>query len=158
MSSKMIATADVCDQHGDAAACCELQFASFGARLQFQGVAVTLRGHEDNSPLRTLVTEPGHGKVIVIDGGGSLHCALLGDKNAQMAANNGWEGFVVNGAVRDVARLRGLDIGVLALGTSPRRSNKAGRCQLDAVVAFGGVLFAPGSQVFADQDGVVVLS
>ena len=153
----LVATADLYDQYGESLGCCSTQFHQYGGRTRFQGVAVTLKGHEDNLLLKQLVGEPGHGKVIVIDGDGSLHCAMLGDKNAQRAADNGWEGFVVNGAVRDAARLMTIEIGVMALGTNPRKSDKNGRCHVNVPVAFGGIVIAPGDHLVADEDGVVVL-
>src|SRR6059036_1778972 len=133
-----VATADLYDEHGEALSCCRTQFHQYGGRARFQGVAVTLKGHEDNTLLKLIVSEPGHGKIIVIDGGGSLHCAMLGDKNAQTAADNGWEGFIVNGAIRDAARLATIDLGIKALGPTPRKSNKDGNCERDVPVAFGG--------------------
>ena len=157
MKSMTDATADLYDEYGESLGCCSTQFHQYGGRTRFQGVVVTVQGHEDNALLKQVVNEPGHGRVIVIDGDGSLHCAMLGDKNAQRAADNGWEGFVVNGAVRDVARLETIGIGVKALGTSPRKSNKDGRGQINVPVAFGGVVFAPGAHLVADEDGVVVL-
>ena len=150
-------TADLYDQFGESLQCCTTQFHQYGGRRHFHGQAVTLQGHEDNTMLSRMVDEPGNGKVIVIDGGGSFHCAMLGDKNAQRAADNGWAGFVVNGVVRDVARLAGIDIGVKALGCSPRKSNKAGNCRINVSVTFGGVIFVPGAHVVADDDGVIVL-
>jgi regulator of ribonuclease activity A len=153
----MTATADLYDQYGEALACCSTQLLRYGGRARFHGEVVTLKGHEDNALLKVIVSEPGHGKIIVIDGGGSLHSAMLGDKNARQAASNGWEGFVVHGAVRDVAQLASIDIGILALGTSPRKSNKDGKCDVNVPVAFGGVIFAPGAHLVADEDGLVLL-
>lgn len=150
-------TADLYDEHSESLSICTTQFHQYGGRIRFQGTLVTFRGHEDNALLKSVVSEPGHGKVIVIDGDGSLHCAMLGDKAADIAARNGWEGFIINGAIRDAAMVAKIDIGVKALGTNPRKSGKEGRGQLDVPVTFGGVVFSPGAHVVSDEDGVVIL-
>jgi regulator of ribonuclease activity A len=151
------ATADLCDEHGDALGCCDLQMRQFGGRGSFHGPAVTVRCHEDVALLRSVLAEPGEGRVVVVDGRGSMHCALLGDVMAGTAADNGWAGLVVNGAVRDTAALRTLDIGIKALGVSPRRSGSTGAGQRDVPLSFGGATFTPGAEVCSDDDGVVVL-
>jgi regulator of ribonuclease activity A len=152
------ATADLYDEHGESLASCDTQFRQFGGRTRFQGTIVTVRSHEDNVLLRQVVSEPGHGRVLVVDGDGSLHCALVGDQIAQLAVSNGWEGVVVHGAVRDTAVLATLDIGIKALGSNPRKSNKNGLGERDVPVAFGGAVFRPGATVVSDEDGLVVLS
>ena len=152
-----ISTADLYDEHGEALASCDTQFRQFGARTRFQGEIVTIRCHEDNAILKEVVREPGAGKVIVVDADGSVHCAMLGDRMADVAHSNGWEGLIINGAVRDAVLLGQLDIGVKALGTNPRRSHKHGAGQRDVPVAFGGVVFAPGGTLVSDEDGLVVL-
>jgi regulator of ribonuclease activity A len=119
-------TADLYDEHGESLASCDTQFRQFGGRTRFRGKIVTVRSHEDNVLLRKVVGEPGHGRVLVVDGDGSLHCALVGDQIAELAASNGWEGVVVHGAVRDTAALGKLDIGIKALGSNPRKSGKHG--------------------------------
>ena len=155
--TSFIPTADLYDEHGDALASCDTQFKQFGARTRFQGEIVTVRCHEDNALLKKVVSEPGHGKVVVVDGDGSLHCALMGDVMAELAASNGWEGVVIHGAVRDVAALATLDIGIKALGSNPRKSSKHGTGQHNVPVSFGGAVFPPGAQLVSDADGVVVL-
>jgi regulator of ribonuclease activity A len=152
------ATADLCDEHGDALGCCDLQMRQFGARASFYGSAVTVRCYEDIGLLRSVLAEPGEARVLVVDGGGSLRRALLGDMIGGMAAENGWAGIVVNGAVRDVAALRTLDIGIKALGSSPRRSPRTGDGARDIPVTFGGVTFSPGAEIHSDDDGIVVLT
>jgi regulator of ribonuclease activity A len=149
-------TADILDEHGDRAAVCLLPFRSFG-RPAFSGRVATVRCLEDNVLLRRRVEEPGEGRVLVVDGGGSLRCALLGDKLARLALGNEWVGVVVHGCVRDAAVLAGLDLGVKALGTSPRPSRKEGAGAAGVPVAFGGVAFTPGAILYADEDGVVVV-
>ncbi len=150
-------TADLYDEHGDALGSCDTQFRSFGGHRAFSGTAVTVRCSEDNVVLRSVISEPGNGRVVVVDGGGSLHRALMGDLMAQLAVDNGWAGIVVHGAVRDTAALAGMPIGIKALGSNPRPSTKTGAGERDVEVAFGGATFRPGDQVFCDDDGIVVL-
>ena len=151
-----ISTPDLTDAHPEARAI-ELQFASFGAIARFHGPAVTIKCHEDNSLVKQCVAEPGAGRVIVVDGGGSLRRALLGDMLAEQAAANGWAGLVINGAVRDASTLRTLDIGIKALGTNPRKSTKTGAGDRDVVLHIGGVDFIPGEIAYSDDDGIVVV-
>ncbi|MDH2416105.1 ribonuclease E activity regulator RraA [Nocardioides sp. CER19] len=155
--TQFIPTADLYDEHGDALHSCDTQFRQFGPKSRFQGEIVTVRSHEDNALLKKVVSEPGHGKVVVVDAGGSVHCAMMGDKMAQIAADNGWEGAVIFGAIRDADALGGIDLGVKALGTNPRKSHKHGAGETDVVVSFGGAVFTPGAYVVCDEDGVVVL-
>jgi regulator of ribonuclease activity A len=151
------ATADLVDAHGDALQSCDVQFRDLGGRRRFHGEVRTVRCHEDNALLRSVLSTPGDGAVLVIDGGGSLHTALVGDVIAGLAVDNGWSGLVVHGAVRDSAALATLDLGVKALGTNPRTSTKTGAGEVDVTVIFGGVAFTPGDALWADEDGVVVL-
>jgi regulator of ribonuclease activity A len=155
--SEITPTADLYDEHGEALQSCDLQFTQYGNRRRFQGIVTTLRCHEDNAILKQVIREPGHGKVVVVDSDGSLHCAMLGDNMAEVAASNGWEGIIINGAVRDAVALAGIDVGVKALGTNPRRSHKHGAGQREVPVSFGGVVFTPGATLVSDEDGVVVL-
>jgi regulator of ribonuclease activity A len=151
-----VSTADLYDEHGETLQSCDLQFRQFGGRTLFSGTAVTVRCFEDNALLKTVLSEPGKGRVVVVDGGGSLHTALLGDLMAGIAIDNGWAGVIINGAVRDVAALRTLDLGVKALGANPRKSGKTGAGEADLTVSFGGVAFRPGAYLYADEDGIVV--
>ena len=153
----LIPTADLVDQHGDALDSCDTQLRQFGGRVRFQGEIVTVRCHEDNALLKTVLGGPGQGKVLVVDGDGSLHCALVGDVIAGLAVSNGWEGVVIHGVVRDVVALASLDIGIKALGSNPRKSSKQGTGQQNVPVSFGGAVFTPGAQLVSDEDGVVVL-
>jgi regulator of ribonuclease activity A len=150
------ATSDVLDEHGDRAAVCLLPFRSFGAPA-FSGRVSTVRCHEDNVLLRRSASGPGEGRVLVVDGGGSLRCALLGDMIAKLALDTGWAGIVLNGCVRDSVALDALGLGVKALGTCPRPSGKQGRGEVDVPVRFGEIEFDPGAMLHADADGVVVL-
>lgn len=153
-----ISVADLCDQHEGTIEVCETQFRDLGGKIAFSGRIRTVRCHEDNSVVKATLATPGQGCVLVVDGGGSLHRALVGDMLAADGVKNGWAGVVVFGAVRDAAVLATLDLGVKALGTNPMRSVKRGDGDLDGPVAFGGVIFKPGDTLFADQDGVAVLA
>ncbi|MFZ0342617.1 MAG: ribonuclease E activity regulator RraA [Gaiellaceae bacterium] len=153
----MTSTADLLDEHGERAAVCLLQFRAFGAPA-FSGRVATVRCPEDNVLLRRRLEEPGEGRVLVVDGGGSLRCALLGDSLGRLALDSGWAGLVVNGCVRDSAELDVLGLGVKALGTNPRPSGKEGAGEVEVPVSFGAVTFEPGAMLYADEDGVVVLS
>jgi regulator of ribonuclease activity A len=150
-------TADLYDEHGDALASCDLQLRQFGAVSRFSGPAVTVRCHEDNALVKSVLSEPGAGRVLVVDGGGSLHTALMGDLIAGSAVANGWSGVVIHGAVRDVAVLATLELGIKALGSNPRKSAKTGAGERDVPVSFGNATFGPGDLVHSDDDGVVVL-
>jgi len=150
-------TSDILDEHPEDALVCQLAFRQFGGLAAFAGAIVTVRCHEDNVLLKERLSEPGEGRVLVIDGGGSLRVALLGDMIAGLAAANGWVGLVVHGGVRDVAVLRHLPVGIKALGSNPRPSGKTGAGEIDVPVEFGGVTFRPGATLVSDDDGIVVL-
>jgi regulator of ribonuclease activity A len=149
-------TADLVDDIGPDVRSCDVQFRQFGGRTQFAGPISTVRCFQDNALLKAVLSEPGEGRVLVVDGGGSLHTALVGDVIAELARRSGWAGLIVNGAVRDAATLRDLDLGIKALGTNPRKSTKTGAGDRDVVLDIGGVAFAPGEFAFSDDDGIVV--
>jgi regulator of ribonuclease activity A len=149
-------TADLYDEHGDDLQSCTTQFRPFGTRTSFEGAVTTVRCHGDNVILKAALGEPGAGRVLVVDGGGSLDSALMGDVIAGLAASNGWEGVVINGAVRDVEALSKIDLGIKALGSNPRRSRKDGTGDKNVEVAFGGVTFTPGCHLYSDADGILV--
>lgn len=151
-----VSTADLYDEHGDALQSCSLQLRHVGGRTQFTGVVTTIRCHRDNALVKSTLNSPGEGRVLVVDGGGSLESALVGDLIAGAAVENGWAGVVVNGAVRDSVAIGGLPIGLLALGTNPRKSAKDGVGDVDVPVSFGGVEFVPGATLWADEDGILV--
>lgn len=155
MSMSEISTPDLTDDF-PAARAIELQFNNYGAVKQFAGPAVTIKCHEDNSLVKACVGEPGEGRVIVVDGGGSLRRALLGDMLAEKAAENGWAGLVINGVIRDVDQIGKTSLGVQALGTTPLKTEKLGMGQRDIPVSIGGVTIAPGEYVYADNNGVIV--
>ena len=148
-------TPDLTDAHPDVSAI-ELQFTGFGSLKQFHGQAVTIKCHEDNSLVKQCVAEPGEGRVIVVDGGGSLRRALLGDMLAEQAAGNGWAGLVINGAIRDVDEIAATVIGVQALGRCALKTEKLGMGQRDVPIAFGGASIAPGDYIYADNNAVIV--
>lgn len=154
----MTSTPDLCDAHPDDVRVVVEQFRTFGGREAFFGQAVTVHCHEDNSRVKDLVGTPGEGRVIVVDGGGSLRRALLGDILGQKASDNGWAGLVIYGAVRDVEILRTIDIGVQALGSIPQKSDRQGAGETGVAVSFGGVTVESGDWVYADANGVVVSS
>ncbi|TDV72330.1 ribonuclease E activity regulator RraA [Pseudomonas sp. LP_7_YM] len=149
-------TPDLCDAYPERVQVVEPMFSSFGGRDSFGGQIVTLKCFEDNSLVREQSEQEGKGKVLVIDGGGSLRCALLGDMLAEKAARNGWEGMVIYGCVRDVDVLAQTDLGVQALASHPLKTDKRGLGDLNVVVSFGGVTFRPGQYVYADNNGIIV--
>ncbi|MEJ5907358.1 ribonuclease E activity regulator RraA [Pseudomonas kermanshahensis] len=149
-------TPDLCDAYPDLVQVLEPMFSNFGGRDSFGGQIVTLKCFEDNSLVKEQVELDGKGKVLVVDGGGSLRCALLGDMLAEKAAKNGWEGLVIYGCVRDVDILIQTDVGVQALASHPKKSNKRGIGELDVPVTFAGVTFRSGEYVYADNNGVLI--
>lgn len=151
-------TADLVDEIGPDVRSCDLQLRQYGARTEFAGPVTTVRCFEDNALLKSVLSEPGDGGVLVIDGDGSVHTALVGDVIAELGRSNGWSGLIINGAVRDASTLRTLDIGIKALGTNPRKSTKTGAGERDAIVEFGGVVFTPGDVAYSDDDGIVVIA
>ena len=152
------ATADLVDEIYPDVRSCDLQLRNYGARAAFAGPITTVRCFQDNALLKSILSTPGDGGVLVVDGNGSLHTALVGDIIAGLAADNGWAGVIVHGAVRDAAALRTIDVGVNALGTKPRKGTKTGAGERDIEVSFGGVTFVPGEIAYSDEDGIVVVA
>lgn len=154
---KMFPTTDLSDAHPDEVRQVQLQFRDFGGRGQFCGQVRTALTVDDSKRLQEeLFSIPGNGDVIVIDAGGSLRTAMLGDRMGERLVTNGWSGLVVFGAVRDSAKLSELDLGIKALAVTTVRSEKKGTGAIDVPVAFGGVLFEPGKYIYCDEDGVLV--
>jgi len=151
-------TADLVDTIGPDVRSCDLQFRQFGGRSEFAGPISTVRCFQDNALLKSILSRPGAGGVLVIDGAGSLHTALVGDVIAELGRSNGWAGLVINGAVRDAATLRSMDIGIKALGTNPRKSTKTGAGERGVEVTLGGVTFVPGEIAYSDDDGIIVVA
>lgn len=146
---------DLCDAFTDVVAVLEPMFSDFGGIDAFGGPVVTVKCFEDNSLVAEQVALEGKGRVLVVDGGGSMRCALLGDNLAQKAADNGWAGVLVYGCVRDVEILADISVGVQALAAHPRKSVKKGIGELDVPVTFGGVTIRPGDYLYADANGVL---
>jgi regulator of ribonuclease activity A len=151
------ATADLYDEYGDALGSCDIQFSNFGGRVEFDGLISTVRCFQDNALLKSILSTPGNGGVLVVDGGGSVHTALLGDLIGQLGIDNGWSGIIINGAVRDTTVLAEMNFGVKALGSNPRKSTKTGAGERDVEITLGSVTFRPGDHAWCDSDGIVVL-
>ena len=150
------ATADLYDQHGDELQVALPLFDNYGGNKSFSGEISTVKCHEDNTFVRAALEETGTGKVLIVDGGESLRCALVGDMLAKLGIDNGWHGIIVSGCIRDSAVIADMDIGVKATATNPRKSLKKDRGDRDIVVEFAGIRFTPGDYVYADEDGIVV--
>jgi regulator of ribonuclease activity A len=151
-----ISTPDLCDVHENTIAVLEPLFCNYGGREAFGGEIVTVKCFEDNSLVKEQLGQPGHGRVLVVDGGGSLRRALLGDMIAESATKNGWAGIVIYGAVRDVDAIAELDLGVQALGAIPLKTEKRGLGDLNVPVRFAGVTILPGQFLYADNNGIIV--
>lgn len=149
-------TPDLCDNYPELVRVLEPMLSNFGGREAFGGEIVTVKCFEDNSLVKENLATPGNGKVMVVDGGGSLRKALLGDMIAESAVKNGWAGLIIYGCIRDVSTVSGLDLGVQALATIPLKTDKRGIGDYNIPVTFGGVTFKPGEFVYADSNGVVV--
>jgi len=154
-----VATADLCDlaeERGVSVAVVGPVLRSYGGVAAFGGPAATVAVHEDNVLVKQALSEPGAGRVLVVHGGASRRCALLGDKLAAMGVENGWAGVLVWGCIRDAAVVGTLPLGVMALSTHPRRSVKRGEGTRDELVSFAGLAVRPGDFVYADADGLIV--
>jgi len=149
-------TCDLCDLHDAQVRVLDLPLQDFGGRIAFNGMVSTVRAYEDNSRVREAVEEAGQGRVLVIDGQGSMRRAMIGDLLAAKAAENGWAGVVVFGAIRDSDAIATLALGVKALGTCPRKTDRLGAGERDVEVEFGGIRIRPGDWLCADEDGVVL--
>ncbi len=150
-------TADLLDDYADKALqVVQPGFHSYGAHKRFSGPVSTIKAFEDNSLVRVAVAEAGEGRVLVVDGGGSTRCAMLGDQLAQQALTNGWSGVVIYGLIRDSADINAMALGVRALGTIPLKSVKRGVGLRDEVVHFHDADFVPGHYLYADEDGIIL--
>lgn len=147
---------ELCDRYPEEVRILEPMLGNFGGRERFFGQIVTIKAFEDNSLVREQVAEPGEGRVLVVDGGGSMRRAMLGDMLAEKASVNGWAGIIIYGCIRDVNAIADLDIGVQALGAHPLKTDKKGVGELNVPVRFGGVDFIPGEYCYADNNGVLV--
>ncbi|MCU7796923.1 MAG: ribonuclease E activity regulator RraA [Candidatus Thiodiazotropha sp. (ex Myrtea spinifera)] len=157
LSESTLKTADLYDIHEEALQVCSPVLRHYGGHHAFHGSIATLKCFEDNSLVREQLEQPGQGRVLVVDAGGSLRCAMLGDLLAQIAVDNGWAGVVMYGCVRDSVEIGEMPLGVMAMATHPRKSVKKGVGEVGGNVEFAGVIFKPGEWLYADEDGVVVL-
>lgn len=149
-------TTDLCDKYADSVQIAESIFTDFGGELAFEGPISTVKCFEDNALVRAALETPGQGRVLVVDGGASDRCALLGDNLAQLAIDNDWAGVIVYGCIRDAMDIADMDVAVKALNTHPKKSNKKDTGERDVSVHFAGVRFTPGAWVYADLDGIIV--
>lgn len=149
-------TADLYDEFGESVESVPTQFQDLGRTKAFSGRVRTVKCHHDNVVLKAVLSTPGTGDVLVVDGGGSLERALMGDMIAKIALENGWQGVIINGVIRDRTVLANLPLGIKALGSNPRKSAKEGAGDVDVPVTIGGVVFTPGATVYADEDGILV--
>ena len=157
MKKSLCTTADLCDKFGDKLAYVAPLFQLYGGKRHFGGQIVTVKCFEDNSFVKTTLAKSGEGKVLVIDGGASLRKALVGDLIAADAVKNKWEGIIVNGCIRDSEKINTMpEIGIKAINTHPRKTEKKNIGDIDVPVEFGGVRFVPGQYLVADVDGIVV--
>lgn len=150
------ATADLYDKYEEQLQIATPMFNDYGGKPQFSGPAATVKVFEDNSLVRGALEEPGDDKVLVVEGGGSMRCALLGDMLAELGIKNGWAGVIVYGCIRDSGVIGKMDIGVKALNTNPRKSVKKGQGERDVPVTFADITIEPGDFIYADEDGIVI--
>lgn len=154
--SASLATTDLSDAHTDIVGHAEPIFFDYGGRTNFHGAITTLKIYEDNVLVRAAVESPGMGRVLVVDGGGSMRCALFGGNLAKLGADNGWAGVVIFGCVRDRDEIQDEVLGIKALGHHPRRSDRKGQGDVDIPVTFAGLTFRPGDWLYADRDGLII--
>lgn len=152
-----LATTDLLDTYPELD-CCTSSFLDLGGHRAFSGPVRTVRCRDDNTALRNLVETPGEGGVIVVDALGTTSVALIGDRLARRAADNGWVGLVIDGAVRDRLALAEVPLGIRALAVVPRRSPKHGTSEVDVLASVAGVAVAPGGYLWSDADGIVIAS
>jgi regulator of ribonuclease activity A len=155
MTAAALSTSDLSDAYPQAPIA-EPVFRDYGGEAAFSGPVYTVRVFEENTLVRATLETPGQGRVLVVDGGASLNCALVGDVLAGLGVQHGWAGVVVNGCVRDTAQLASLPIGIKALAAHPRRSGKGGSGEQGVSLTFAGVSIEPGDWVYADTDGLLV--
>lgn len=152
----MFKTADLCDEHSDSLSVATPMFNDYGKNISFAGGISTVKCFEDNSLVRQQLETQGNGRVLVVDGGGSMRCAMVGDMLAKLGADNGWSGILVYGCIRDSDVIATIDIGVKAIATHPLKSVKKGAGEVDLSVHFADIDFVPGHYLYADEDGVIV--
>jgi regulator of ribonuclease activity A len=149
-------TADLCDAYPDLIRAVEPRFYNYGGIDHFSGPVETVQVYEDNALVGEALEGQGRGRVLVVDGGGSLRCALVGGRLAELARKNGWSGLLINGCVRDTVELARISVGIRALNTSPCRGSKARKGTVGSTISFAGVTFTPGQLLYADADGIIM--
>jgi len=156
MSNKSYNTADLYDDFGDVVQTCKTSFKDFGAKSHFHGQIRTVVCLNDNVLLKQTLSEKSDGGVLVVDAGGSFDVAVMGDNVARLGVENGWQGIIINGCIRDSVEVGTMDFGVKALGNVPAKSIKVGKGSVDVTLTFGSVLFEVGQWVYCDQDGILL--
>ncbi|WP_100330339.1 ribonuclease E activity regulator RraA [Bacillus xiapuensis] len=151
-----VRTADLCDEFGGQVKVCKLELKSYGGKKRFSGPVSTVKVFEDNVLVKSALQTIPRGHVLVVDGGGSRNCALLGDRLGEIAEKRQIAGMIIYGCVRDTAELAKQNIGVMALGSNPLKSIKKGEGETNILVQFGDVDWKPGHYVYADEDGIIV--
>ncbi len=149
-------TDEFCNNNCDDVQAAGMTFNSYGGKPRFYGEIVTLKVFEDNQLLRDQVYSDGTGKVLVVDGGASMRRALMGDMLAATAVENGWSGVIINGCIRDSLDMATMQLGVLALGTHPLKTVKAGVGQTNVSIQFSGLTFEPANFIYSDEDGIII--
>ncbi|WP_332401845.1 putative 4-hydroxy-4-methyl-2-oxoglutarate aldolase [Vibrio metschnikovii] len=149
-------TPDLCDKYSSQVTLLNLPLQNFGMRSAFWGEIVTVRCYHDNSKVKEILSQPGKGKVLVVDGNGSCQKALMGDQVAIMAIENGWEGVIINGAIRDVVAMSQMDLGIKALGTSPFKTDKRGAGEVNVTLTLHNQMVQPGDYLYADWNGILL--
>lgn len=158
MKQKVFSTPDLCDAYPDHVRVLQPLFRSYGHKTRFYGRAVTVKCFEDNSRVKELAEADGRGKVMVVDGGGSLRKALMGDLIAAKAVENGWEGCIIYGCIRDVEMIANMVIGIKALNSIPLKTERKGEGEVAIPVTFAGQTIQPGQYIYADENGIIVSS
>ncbi|MCP3906484.1 MAG: putative 4-hydroxy-4-methyl-2-oxoglutarate aldolase [Oceanicoccus sp.] len=151
-----ISTPDLCDEYGDAVRVADPVFKHYGAIRQFGGEVVTVKCFEDNSKVGEMVRTPGKGRILVVDGGGSPRRSLLGDQLVTLAVENDWSGIVIYGYIRDIEEIETMQMGVVALGAIPRKTEKLGVGEVNVTIDVAGLQIQPGQYIYADRSGVIV--
>lgn len=149
-------TPDICDHFSQQVTLLTLPLNSYGQRRVFHGEIVTVRCYHDNSKVKEVLAQDGRGKVLVVDGNGSIQKALLGDRIAQIAVDQGWQGIIINGAVRDVAQLAEMDIGIMALARNPFKTEKRDQGEINVTLTIQNQLIQPKDYLYADLNGVLI--
>ena len=151
-----LTTADLCDAYPQLIRVLDPCFRNYGGTDRFSGPIETVKVYEDNAVVREILETEGRGRVLVVDGGGSLRCALVGGRLGELAQSSGWSGLLINGCVRDTLELARIAVGIRALNAVPMRSGKEGKGSVGATISFAGVTFAPGKVLYADCDGIIL--